>query len=944
MESFLSRLAAELYSKFGTDFNGVTVVFPTRRAGLFFRAELSKLLDKPVWAPRVLAIQDLMLELASKSLPDPVTQLFELFDVYRTYFPDESFDEYYSWGEVMLKDFDELDKSLCDPSKVFSIVADYKEIDASFALPEEEMERLRSFWKHFFDNDTTRLKEEFAQTWRHLFAIYTEFHQRLSRKGWCTEGQAFRIVAEGLGTTALIDQRVGRHVVFAGLYALSRSEEKVIRYLLDDNKASIYWDADIHYIEDKHQEAGHFLRSSSLFDTSTSTWIGDSLRTAKKEIEVIGIPMEVGQAKMAGHLVEEFSMMEGFSPEKTAIVLPAEHLLFPVLYAIPESIDKINVTMGYPLHQTPIFYLFESLIALQRNARTSKSKGSTSFYFKDVVSILEHPYVRMIDRKAVDAVRAMLRDEKFIRITDVKLRTVGNHELFSLIFRPIQDSKLLFDWSREIMRLLLQAMEDQQFRAHRLEAEFVSRLFTQLNRLEEIYTSVAAASTLETWWKLFNEIIRSTKIPFSGEPLEGLQVMGFLESRVIDFENVVLLSVNENHLPAAGQHPSFIPYGIRKAFGMPTHEDQHAVTAYHFYRLIQRARKIYLLYNTESQSITTGEPSRYIVQLEQELAARFPETVTFTRRTIATPVASLVPAPIVVEKSPEVMKRLERYFVIDDNESQYLPTLSPSAIAQYISCPLKFYFSYVAGLKEQEEKEEVIESAVLGNVLHKAMEILYSGKNTLIKSDFPGLVQNIVPAVDKAIAECFAHPDELEGKNLLVRNVIQQLVRQVLAVDEKDAPLQIVQLEQWERCRFALDEYRSVMLGGFIDRVDRREKGLRVIDYKTGKVYFKAVKNPEDVFTDTSHKEQFQATLYAYFISKKFSGAPVQVGLITLREMSEGIKYLDKGEPATVQSLQVFESGLRNLLNCLFNPEMPFHQTEDILQCKYCSFKDVCGR
>jgi RecB family exonuclease len=944
MESFLAKLAAELFTKFGGDFNGVTVVFPTRRAGLFFRAELAKLLDKPVWAPRVLAIQDLMLEIAAKSLPDPVTQLFELFDVYRTYFPEEEFDEYYPWGEVMLKDFDELDKSLSDPAKVFSIIADLKEIDASFALSEEEMDRLRSFWKHFFDKDSTRLKEEFAQTWRHLLVIYNEFHQRLSDKGWCTEGQAFRIVAEGVGNTDTIDQRIGRHVVFAGLYALSRSEEKVISYLLENNKASIYWDADEHYIRDHHQEAGHFLRSSTLFDKSSSNWIVNHLSGSKKDIEVIGIPMEVGQAKMAGHLVDELSRIPGFSPEKTAVVLPAEHLLFPVLYAMPESMEKINVTMGYPLHQTPIFYLFESLIALQRNARKSGTKKSTSFYFKDVVSILEHPYVRMIDRKAVDAVRKLLRDEKLIRITDEKIIASGNHELFSVIFRLVGDSALLFGWCREIMRLLLQAMEHQQFRSHRLEAEFVSRLFTQLNRLEEIYESVAASSTLETWWNLFNEIIRSTKIPFSGEPLEGLQVMGFLESRVIDFDNIILLSVNENHLPAAGQHPSFIPYGIRKAFGMPTHEDQHAVTAYHFYRLLQRASKIYLIHNTETQSITTGEPSRYIVQLEQELAARYPDTVSFSRRIIATPVAGLVPSPIIVEKTTSVFQRLERYFVAEEKESKYHPSLSPSAIAQFISCPLKFYFSYVAGLKEKEEKEEVMESAVLGNVLHKAMEILYTGKKSLVKTDFPELHKKVVAAVDEAIADCFANPEDLEGKNLLIRNVLQELTRRVLQLDEKDAPLEIVQLEKWENYRFALDEQRSVILGGFIDRVDRLADGLRVIDYKTGKVYFKGVKNPEDVFTDTSHKEQFQATLYAYLISKRFQGEPVKVGLITLREMSEGIKYLDKGVPATPQSLQVFESGLRGLLSNLFNPDIPFHQTEDLSQCTYCSFKDVCGR
>jgi hypothetical protein len=713
---------------------------------------------------------------------------------------------------------------------------------------------------------------------------------------------------------------------------------------LDNNKASIYWDADFHYIDDNFQEAGHFLRTSSLFDRGTSNWIGNDLTQAPKEIEVIGIPMEVGQAKMAGHIVQELSSAIDFAPEKTAVILPAEHLLFPVLYALPESIEKINVTMGYPLHQTPIYYLFESLISLQRNARQAKLKSDTSFYFKDALAILEHPYIRMINRTAVDHVRQLLRDEKIIRITDSRILNVGKHELFGVLFRPVRESAEVFEWCRELMRLLLVGMENQQFQSHRLEAEFVYRFFAQLNRLEEIYQSVTAESTLETWWRLFSEIIHSTKIPFSGEPLEGLQVMGFLESRVIDFENVVLLSVNENHLPSAGQHPTFIPYGIRKAFGMPTHEDQHAVTAYHFYRLLQRARKVYLIHNTEAQSITTGEPSRYIVQLEQELAARFPDTIRFSRKVISTPVAGTIAAPIVVEKSSDVWNRLERYFIDPDTDHTFKPSLSPSAISQFISCPLKFYFSYVAGLKEKEEREDVIEAAVLGNVLHGAMELLYADKKRIQKEDFAALQSRVIDAVDKAIADCYANPQDLEGKNLLVRNVIQELVRQILRLDEADAPLEIVQLENWDTIKFALDEQRTIIVGGKIDRVDRVPDGLRVIDYKTGKVYFKVVKTPEDIFVDTSHKEQFQATLYAYLTNKKFNGASVKVGLITLREMSQGVKYLDKGQAATTESLNYFEEGLRNLLGNLFDPTIPFVQTDDFNQCKYCSFKDVCAR
>ncbi len=944
MQSFLGELSDELIEKYGSDFTGVTVVFPTRRAGVFFRAELAKKLSKPVWAPRVLAIQDLMAELAGRSVPDAVTLLFELFDVYRGYFPNDAFDEYYPWGEVMLKDFDELDKSLAIPANVFTIIADIKEIDASFGLSEDDLERLRSFWGHYFDHDQTVLKEEFAKTWRHLKSIYDGFHERLQKKGWCTEGQAYRLVAEKLTTSDTWKEKCGKSIVFAGLYALSRSEEQVVEFLLDQGVGSIYWDADRHYIEDEFQEAGHFLRASPLFNRSQSKWMTDHLRSSPKSVEVIGIPMEVGQAKMAGHLVQQLSLQEGFSPERTAVVLPAEHLLFPVLYALPESIEKINVTMGYPLHQTPIFYLFESLIQLQTNSRMGSDASSTSYFLRDVMSVLDHPYIRNIDVKAIQTWKESISKEGSIRVKQDRLTSHGAAELFHVIFKPVKESSLLFEWCRDVLRIVLGAMDQREFKGQRLESEFIARLLAQLNRLDGIYQSVTAESSLKTWWNLFKEIICSTKIPFAGEPLQGLQVMGFLESRVLDFENVILLSVNENILPASGQHPSFIPYGIRKAFSMPTHEDQHAVTAYHFYRLLQRAKKIYLLHNTAAKSISSGEPSRFIVQLEHEIAAKYTETVQFNRRIILTPVSEHVAHPIVIEKSPEVLAKLEKWYWDGNSPMEYSPKLSPSALNMFISCPLRFYLSHVAGLWEQEEQEETMEAGTIGNVLHRAMELLYAGKEIITAQEFSGIRPRVLEAVHAAIKDKFVDPSELEGKNILLRNVIVELVHQILSLDEKDAPIHVLQLEETFTLPFAISETKTVILKGVIDRVDQREDAIRVIDYKTGKVKFRKVNEPEDLFIDSAHKEQFQTMLYAYHISKKFHGRPVKVGLITLREMSGGVKMINKGEPLDAHQLAEFEVGLRGMINRIFDPSQPFVQTDDHSQCTYCAFKDLCAR
>lgn len=948
MQTFLGQLTDELVGRFGNDFNGITVVFPTRRAGLFFRAELAKRLKGPVWSPRVLAIQDLMLELADRSLPDQETLLFELYGVYRDFFPNEPFDEYCPWGEVMLKDFDELDKSMADPAKVFSVIADLKEIDASFGLDEEELDRLRAFWGNYFDARSTRLKEEFASTWKHLQEIYDRFHSRLDLRGWSTEGHAYRAVADALLKSDGWRERLGRHVVFAGLYALSRSEERVIDHLVHLGMADCYWDADTYYVEDPHQEAGHFLRASQLFDKKHSKWIGNQLSAVPKTIDVIGVPMQVGQAKMAGHLVSRLIQEGGFQPERTAVVLPAEHLLFPVLYALPDEIEKVNVTMGYPLHQSPIFFLFESLIALQTNVRTPDDPEKTSFLFRDVLAVLDHPYIRMVDSQAIVRWRSAAVQQVAIRASQQALTAAQLPELFRILFRPVRESSGLFNWFREILRVVLTAMDERAFAGNRFESEFIARVFAQLNRLEEIYQSVSAESGLSTWWNLLRETIHSSKIPFSGEPLEGLQVMGFLESRVLDFDNIILLSVNEDVLPAAGQHPSFVPYGIRKAFGMPTHEDVHAVTAYHFYRLLQRAGKISLLYNTEPTGITSGEPSRFIVQLEEELAKRFPDTVKISRRNILTPVSTDKGTAIVVEKTGKVMQRLQEWFYDGSSKIEFHPKLSPSALNKYISCPLQFYLSYVAGLWEKEEKDETMEAKSLGLVLHRAMELLYADRQVVTRQQFAALHADAERCVDLAIKDKFADPGDLEGKNVLIRQVIIELVHQVLRLDEKHAPLEIVELEKGNRHPFAISEGKQVVLYGVIDRVERVRSSegdvLRVIDYKTGRVDFRKLRDPDELFRLPKHKEQFQAMLYAWFLSKKYPNVPVQVGLVTLREMTGGLKLVNADGPLAPQQLHDFEAGLRRLIAEIFDPSVPFRQTEDEANCTYCPFKDICNR
>ncbi|MFN8144942.1 MAG: PD-(D/E)XK nuclease family protein [Bacteroidia bacterium] len=941
MKTFLQQLTDELILKHGENLANVRLVFPTRRAGLFFRKELATRLSAPVWAPEIFSIQDFIAEYTRYTIPDPLTLRFELYKIYRKYFPAESFDRFYPWGEILIRDFDDLDRYLADASKVFSLISDIRDIEQTFSLPEEELEKLKTFWKSFFDKDPSRLTTEFMNTWEHLGPIYKEFKATLSERSLAYEGMAIRDLAERLNETGAPDTSGYTHLIFAGFYALSPAEEKIIQTFIKSGKAEIIWDADAYYTDDPRQEAGTFLRNHPLVSEPVK-WKEEYFKNIPKKIEMAGVPLQIGQAKYAGSLVESWMKQNDFKPERTVVVIPDESFLFPVLYALPEELQDINVTMGYPLHATPVFSLFESLISLQRNCATDKEQNST-FYFRDVLNILNHPYIRLIDTKAIRKWMAEYSNDNSIRIPGKKLNSVSS-ELFTLIFVKNENVSKIFEWGRKIMRLILDSMKEQDFRFHRLEAEFVYHFYTQLHRLEEIISEQEVIPGLDTVWYLFREIIYSSKIPFTGEPLKGLQVMGFLETRVLDFDNVIVLSVNEEVLPSSGNSPSFIPYSIRKAFGLPTYEEQHAVSAYHFYRLLQRAGNIHLLYNTEAKKIAGGEKSRFLLQIEHELAVRYASSIQLTEKIISTGFVKEQVLPVEVSKTKEVLALLEKYLPNKELKSRFSSRFSPSALITYMTCSLKFYFQHIVKLKEKEEPEEHMEAATFGNVLHKAMELAYTGEQEITKVKIDSLIPEILNFLDEAISIEFKNTVKLEGKNILLRNVLHELILKILKADAKDTPFRIHALEKEINLEFSVNPSQSVLLHGYIDRIDETAEGVRIIDYKTGNVEKKKFNSVSDLFTNPEYKEQFQAMLYAYCSRMNYTGKSIRSGLVTLKDMSDGTWYLQQGQAISEEQFIEFGQQLRILLAEILNPEKSFSQTEDHARCEYCSFVEICNR
>ena len=746
------------------------------------------------------------------------------------------------------------------------------------------------------------------------------------------EGLAVRQVAEGLYNGSLVSPH--SHHVFAGFYSLSRAEEKMISFFLEKGNGEIYADADSYYADDKRQEAGVFIRKNPLLPASFK-WKEELLEKEEKKIEMIGVPLQVLQAKAAGQIINDLPH-DSAVMNNTAIVLPDEQLLMPVLYALPGSVEDINVTMGYPLSASPLFNLTESLFDLQKSFRQK------SFYFKHVVSLLSHPYIQFTDPQGINKWLEDFRQKPTIRIQQTSVTGNKVSAVLNILFNGYTNLEEALEYFNRFFSMLVDACKNSQPGFQSIEKEYITYFYTRFKKLEEIVQKVEEEITIETFRALFREVLISTRIPFTGEPLKGLQVMGFLETRVLDFENLVILSLNEDVLPPAGHHPSFIPYNIRRAFGLPTYEDNNAISAYHFYRFLQRAKNIYLVYNTEVKNFSGGEKSRFLLQIEHELVKRNP-SIKLVHRNVNLEVNELKSSPLEIPKTPEVMKELNRFYEPLSLPLKFSKKFSASALGLYIACPLQFYFRYIAKLKEPEEQDEYIEAGVLGTILHEAMHSLYKPLKQIAEKDFEQVIQLAGRAVDEAIKKEFGEVEALEGKNILMRNVLIELIRKILEYD-KQTLRSIKYLEEEFTMPVKLTNGNTVHLYGIIDRVDVSDGNLRVVDYKTGTPDPRKASDIESLFSSPAYKEQFQTFFYSMLLDHREPGYGIKAGLFRLKKLSEGISYINGGEVIATEQFDEFLGLTQTILEEIFNPSVPFRQTEDETRCRYCAYKDICNR
>ena len=956
MTPFLEQVASLLYKQYGTEISRMAFIFPNRRSGLFFRKYLSQVAGKPIFAPTVLTINELFLQLSDKQAADRIQMLFLLYHIYvKESGTDETFDDFVYWGEMLLNDFDDIDKYLVNAQRLFTNVSDLRIIERDFSyLQPDQIEAIRSFWSTFQVKKEGHNQHSFLELWRLLYPIYAKLKKALAVEGKGYEGMIAREVVENIKLQDKLDIPYEK-IIFVGLNAISTVEKELMLLLKRFEKADFYWDYASGRVNDPENKSSFFVREHMKLFPSNYELPDESF--TDPVIDIIGIPSRVGQAKYAHTLLTDLlADRTELSPEealRTAIVLPDEQLLIPLLNSIPEAIKRINVTLGYPLNRTPVAALMESVLMLHKNIRIVENQ--LSFYHKEVLSVLNHPYIFSSSSEIVQMLIKEITDYNRIYISAVDL---GRTELLSLIFASINNIHEISDYLISILQklnklifvLVDESEDDEPVSMSNLEQEFLFHYFTTVNRMSDLMREMKVDMTVETYSRLLKRVTDTITIPFQGEPLTGLQIMGVLETRVLDFDRLIILSVNEGIFPVKKVANSFVPYNLRRGFGLPTYEHQDSVWAYHFYRLIARAKQVTLLYDTRTDGLQTGEVSRFIHQL------KYHYELPLNEKLVVYNIASSQSPDLQVAKDEYIMTKLAAY------QEGGTKAISASLINTYLDCPLKFYFSSVESMKEEEEISESVENRVFGNILHKVVELLYQpfcGKQ--ITADLLKLAakeDKLTKLIQQAFAELFFYvkePRPLSGQSYLTGEMIRKYVLKILERDRKMTPFYYIQSEKRMMYPIVLSNGKKIQLKGFIDRLDEVNGTIRVVDYKTGIKKPLEFKSIESLFDKTEEKRPqaiMQVFMYSWMYRQTVQNASaVQPVIYYVRDL-----FSDDFNPAIYHGKEKdlidnfaichddFEENLRTCLDELFDFSIPFTQTQNTKVCGYCPFNGICGK
>lgn len=947
MKGFLAEVAEDLYARYGEALSERAVLFPSRRARLFFVDALSRIAGRPMWQPEWVTVDDLTAEISGLHTADRLRLVTELYKVY-SQFHSEPFDRFYFWGDMLLSDFDMVDKYLVDADQLFRNITEIKEIEADISYLTPRQLRIVAFWSSLGpEAELSAEKRRFLDIWKTLGPIYRAYRERLAGLGIAYGGMVQRAAAERIRSGAFAFPELRRYVV-AGFNALTACEKRLFRFLSTAAETDFYWDYDTYYMDDPEQEAGMFVRTDVAEFPPRAKLSHDGMKRPK-EFTAVAAASNAVQCKYVAEILRRLAAEQGPLDKQTAIVLTDENLLLPLLYALPPELGSVNVTMGFPLRQSLAYTFVERLVELQNHGRR-KGEGWT-FYHADVTGILAHPYVAECDRELTRTLADEVVRERRISVDAAWL---AQNELLAAIFTPARTWRALSDYLLRVVGAV--ARRPYEGDDDRRRVEFLAVLAEELVKLRNALGECDVELTTEVYASLLRRHLQTLRIPFEGEPLEGVQVMGILETRSLDFRNVILLSMNDDNFPGNRlAQASFIPYNLRAAYALPTPEHHEGVFAYYFYRLVQRAETVHMLYCAHADDKSTGEPSRYIYQLDYESG------IPVRRVEVGVDVNLAETAPIEVAKDAAVMERLARFV---DAESQ--ATLSPTAFFRYVACPLRFYFHSVARLKPDEDIAEEVDAPMFGTILHAAVQKLYA---RIVGVERPGELlramlrtDEVAAAVRDAINENYlrdpgATEEDYTGNLLLVEDIVTRYLRGgVMPYDAAHDGFGILGLEREVAYPFAFragERELRMKFAGIADRIDSLPDGaLRVVDYKTGAPHldFGGV---EALFTgEGRHRlsNVLQTLLYAMMLYHT-AGRDAEPALYYVRAMNrpDYSPQLDDRE-AGVRGARYsfyrerFEAHVRATLAELYDASVPFRQCEDPDTCKFCDFRGICKR
>lgn len=913
MNSFLDKIAFEIANKFGNNIADVVVVLPNKRSKVFLIEALKNQINTTFFAPEIFSIEELVEQISDIRILNAIELLFEFYKVYErvsTKEEKQNFEQFAPWAKVLLRDFNDIDAYLCDPQKVLQYLKDIKEME-HWSLSEKK----------------TKLIEKHLRFWSLLPLYYREFQAELLQKNKGYQGLAYKKSIEKLEEYTQKHQH--KFFIFAGFNALTTSEERIIKHFLSHTQSQIYWDADKTFLEDNYHQAGRFLRKIkqnwSYYASQNFNWSFDDF-SKPKNIEVIGTPKAVGQARIIGEIVENL-LQNPQNLSKTVIILPEKNLLTAVLYSLPASVADLNITLGYPSKNNPVQFLINRLFKMHTFAK-SKSENSYTFYYKDVLEVLSHPIVEpFIDAQEVINI---IKSNNFTFLTYQKLIELqtDKNDFFHLIFDKWSDNTLeILDRISDILLYIKNRLDDQ-IGIDRITKAFLYEIYKVINQLKNHFSNSGKPFSLNALYGIYKQVVETKEVSFEGEPLSGLQIMGILESRNLDFENVIIASMNEGKFPLGKSHNSFIPMDVKREYGLPSYRERDAVYTYHFYRLLQRAKKVYLIYNTDNDSLDGGEKSRFITQLEVEKQPNH----TITHHIYQAEVPSVASNEVVIEKSESVMERLREIAQ---------KGFSPSALSAYIRNPLDFYYQRILRICELEEVEETIEANTLGNIIHKTLEELYTPflNRYLSEKDVETMEAQVEEVLVKNFKLEFKEGEIKKGKNLLAYEASKRSVFNFLKLEKqqliKGDAVKILYLEkQFEKILDSEKLPFPVKIAGYIDRVEIRNDRVRILDYKTGKVEGKnlSLSDWKDFLEDETKNKIIQLLCYAYMFEKQ-AEHPIEVGIISFKNLKNGfLSFLFKTEAKeeittfTPEIKEMFLEETTRLLKEILDEEIPFKQ------------------